>query len=168
MAALSERVALPPALVRWWAGKAPGERRIVGALALLVIATLAWLGVWRPLQRDVGALRETVAAERAALVDGERMAAEIAALARAAPLPPAPEAPAALERVLSERGLGGGAAQVEWRDGRAHVVLESVRFDTLIGALDVLQREARLRVVEAVLTGRVEPGTVRAEFVVAR
>lgn len=167
MAALSERLALPPKLSRWWAAKTSNERRTVAAIALLVAATLAWLVVWQPLQQDLAALRAAAPAERSALAEGERMAAEIAGLARAAPLPPAPEAQAALERILGARGLRGSTTQVEWREGRARIAVDAARFDVLVGALDTLQREARLRVVEATLTARVDPGTVRAEVVVA-
>ena len=41
-------------------------------------------------------------------------------------------------------------------------------YDALIAGLEALQRDAQLRVVEATLTARVEPGTVRAELVLAR
>jgi type II secretory pathway component PulM len=82
---------------------------------------------------------------------------------------PAADARADIERVLAERGLATGtAAPIDWRDGRARVTLESARFDALVGALEALQRDAKLRVVEATLTARVEPGTVRAEIVLAR
>ena len=47
---------------------------------------------------------------------------------------------------------------VDWRDGRAHVVLAAVGYDALIVALEALQRDARLRAVEATITARVEPG----------
>ncbi len=57
---------------------------------------------------------------------------------------------------------------LDWRDGRAHVVLAAVGYDALIVALEALQRDARLRAVEATLTARVEPGTVRAELTLAR
>ena len=168
MATLSGRLAVPPRLSRWWAAKTPSERRAAVALALLVAATLAWLAVWQPLQQDLAALRAAAPAERAALAEAERMAAEIAGLARVSPMPPAPAAQAALERILSERGLRGSATKVEWRDGRARIAIDAVRFDALVAALDALDREARLRVVEATLTARVDPGTVRAEIVVAR
>ena len=168
MATLSERLVLPPGLARWWAAKSPSERRTIAAVALVVAATLGWLVVWQPVQQDLAALRAAVPAARAALAEGERMAGEIAGLARAAPLPPAPEPQAALERILGEHRLRGGATQVDWREGRARIAIDATRFDTLIAALDALQRDARLRVVEATLTARVEPGTVRAELVVAR
>lgn len=168
MAALSPRFALPPRLSRWWAAKTPNEQRVVAAVALLIVATLGWLAIWQPLQQDLATLRATASGERAALADGERMAAEIAGLARTAPMPPAPEAQATLERIVSERGLRGSGTQVEWRDGRAKIAIDAVRFDALVAALETLQREARLRIVEATLAARVDPGTVRAEVVVAR
>jgi general secretion pathway protein M len=168
MAALSLRHAVSPRLARWWAAKTPNERRVVAAIALLVVAMIGWLAVWQPLQHDLATLRAAARGERAALADGERMAAEIAGLARAAPLPPAPEAQAALERIVSEHGLRGAGAQVEWRDERARIAIDAVRFDTLVAALEALQRDARLRIVEATLTARVDPGMVRAEMVVAR
>ena len=168
MAALSPHLAASPRLSRWWAAKKPYERRIVAAFAVLVVVTLGWLALWQPLQQDLAAMRGAAPAERGALAEGERMAAEIAALTRAAPLPPPPDAQSALERILSERGLRGSGTQVDWRDGRARVAIDAVRFDTLVAALEVLERDAKLRIVEATLTARVDPGTVRAELVVAR
>jgi type II secretory pathway component PulM len=168
MPALSARLAAPPALSRWWATKSAGERRLVVAFAAAVGVALAWLVVWQPVQRDLDALRGNAAAERAALAQGERTAAELAGLARTPPARPAADGTADLERVLAERGLRAGVTELEWKDGRARVSFAAVRFDQLIGALDALQREARLRVVEATLTARVDPGTVRAELVLAR
>jgi hypothetical protein len=48
------------------------------------------------------------------------------------------------------------------------ITLPSARFDALVGALEALQRDAALHVVEATLTARVEPGTVRAEVVLGQ
>jgi type II secretory pathway component PulM len=67
-----------------------------------------------------------------------------------------------------QQNLRAAVTQLEWRDGRAHVVLAAVGYDALVGALEALQRDAGLRVVEATLTARVEPGTVRADFTLAR
>lgn len=167
-AALSPHLPRSARVSRWWAAKRPYERRVVAAFAVLVVVTMGWLALWQPLQQDLAALRGAAPAERGALAEGERIAAEIAALARAAPLPPPPDAQSALERILSERGLRSSATQVDWRDGRARVAIDAVRFDTLVAALDVLEHDARLRIVEATLTARVDPGTVRAELVVAR
>jgi general secretion pathway protein M len=168
MTAQSPRLAVSPGVARWWAQKTPRERRIVAGIALLVVVAIGWLAIWQPLQQDLAALRTAAPAERRALAEGERMAAEVARLASSAPAAPAPDAQAALERIVSERGLRGSGTQVEWRDGRARIAIDAVRFDTLIAALEALEREARLRIVEATLTARVDPGTVRAELVVVR
>jgi len=158
----------PPWLSRWWAAKTPTERRIVAALALLIAAASGWLALWQPLQRDLHALRVAVPAERSLLADAQHRVDEMAGLARNSPLRPPPEARAELERVLGERGLRGNVTQLDWQEGRARIVFAAVRFDALIAALEALQRDARLRIVEATLTARVDPGTVRAELVLAR
>ena len=72
MAAGSARLALPPRLARWWALKPAGERRTMTAVALVVAATLGWLALWQPLQKDLAALRAAIPAERAALAEGRR------------------------------------------------------------------------------------------------
>jgi type II secretory pathway component PulM len=141
---------------------------VVAAIALLVAATLGWLVLWQPLQQDLAARRAAAPDEYRALADAQRTAAEITGLTRTAPLRAAPEAQAELERILAERGLRAGATQLDWQQGRARIVIDAVRFDRLIAALEALQRDARLRVVEATLTARVDPGTVRAELVLAR
>jgi type II secretory pathway component PulM len=158
---------VPAPLVRWWRLKAPRERRIVTALALVVVVAIGWLLVWQPLQQDVAALRAGAPAARAELAEAQRLAAEIAGLTRTPPPPAAPIAPARFEQVLAERGIPAGTAQVAWEDGRARLTLAAVRFDTLVAALDALARDFGLRAVEATLTARVDPGTVRAEIVLA-
>ena len=67
-----------------------------------------------------------------------------------------------------QQNLRSAVTQLEWRDGRAYVVLAAVDYDALIVALEAMQRDARLRAVEATLTARVEPGMVRAELTLAR
>ena len=68
-------------------------------------------------------------------------------------------------RMYAERvaGLALIASQV-----RADAAEHSAERDALIAALEALQRETGLRVVEATLTALVNPGTVRAELVLAR
>jgi type II secretory pathway component PulM len=161
-------LAMPAPISRWWATKSRAERRLIAALALVLAIAALWALVWRPITRDTSALRAAAPAERAALVQAERMVGEIAGLSRSAPAKAANDPRAEIERALAERGVAGPAAAIDWRDGRARVALEAARFDALAGALEALQRDAKLRIVEATLTARVEPGTVRAEIVLAR
>jgi type II secretory pathway component PulM len=96
------------------------------------------------------------------------MTKEIGELARAAPKGVPTDARADLDRALLQQNLPSAVTSVDWRDGRAHLVLAAVGYDALIVALEALQRDTRLRAVEATITARVEPGTVRAELTLAR
>jgi type II secretory pathway component PulM len=168
MASVIPTLHAPPGLVRWWAAKSRGERRIVAAIAALALAAVGWLAIWQPLQRDLASLQSSVPAQRRALASAQRMADEIAGLARAPAPTGATDARAELERVLSQHGLRGLVTQMDWQEGRARVVFAAIGFDSLVPALEALQRETGLRIIEATLTARVEPGSVRAEIVLAR
>jgi type II secretory pathway component PulM len=168
MASVLPSLRAPPALVRWWATKGPAERRVVIAIIALVVAAAGWLALWQPLQRDLAVLHVSVPAQRLALVNAQRMADEIAGLSRTTAPVSATDARAELERVLSQRGLRGSVTQIDWQEGRARVVFATIGFESLIPTLEALQRETGLRIVEATLTARVEPGSVRAELVLAR
>ena len=118
--------------------------------------------------RDSDALRAAHSGDRVALAAAQKIAEETAGLARTS----APSAPTdsrtGLERVLVAQGLRPAVTQLEWQDDRARVVFAAVGYDGLIALLETLQREEKLRVVEATITARVDPGTVRAELALAR
>ena len=156
-----------PALHGWWATLPGRDRRLLVAVATLGLALAAWWLVWQPLQRDAATMRTAAPREAAALSEGRRAAEEIAGLARAAVAPPSGDARGVLERILVQRGLRTAVTQLDWQDGRARVVFPAVDFDPLVAALETLQRDGRLRIVEAVITARVEPGSVRAEITLA-
>ncbi len=161
-------LALPPQLSRWWARKAGVERRVTIIVVALAAATLAWLGAWQPLIRDVASMRAAQPREAAALVEARRMVDEIAGLARGGAALPATDPRADVDRVLTTQGLRGLATQVDVTEGRLRVVFNAVPFDKLMLVLETLQRDARLRLIDATLTARVEPGTVRAELTLVR
>ncbi len=158
----------PAPVARWWSSKTTGERRIVLGIVFLAISAFAWWVVWQPMTRDIAITRAANARNAVALGQARRMAEEMAGLART-PLPGgATDARTDLERILAEQNLRALLTQQDWKDGRARLVFGAVSYDALIGALEALQRDAKLRVVEATLTARVEPGTVRAEVVLTR
>ena len=159
---------VPAPVASWLATKSRAERRIAATILLLVVIALLWTALWQPLTRDMAALRIAQAGSAATLADARRMANEIGGLARTPPKEAPADARATLERILVQQNLRAAVTQLEWRDGRAHVVLAAVGYDALVGALEALQRDAGLRAVEATLTARVEPGTVRADFTLAR
>ncbi len=73
-----------------------------------------------------------------------------------------------VDRVLAQHGLAPLSPAHADADGRIDVVIPDAAFAALVRALDDLARESDIRVVAATLLARVEPGSVRAEFVLAR
>ena len=158
----------PAPLTNWLATKTRAERSVVVAFLLLVAIALLWAVAWQPLMRDTAALRIAQAGDASALAEARGMAREIGSIAPlSAPEPPA-DLRANLEGALAQQNLRSAVTQLDWRDGRAHVVFAAVRYDAVIVAMEALQRDARLRAVAATLTARVEPGMVRAELTLAR
>jgi type II secretory pathway component PulM len=154
-------------LTRWWGEKSRGERRIVVAFAAFVGLVLGWWGLWLPLVNDLAVMRADAPSSRAALAEAHRMADEIASLART-PAAPAADTRALLEHGLASANLRQAVTQLDWQEGRARLVFAAVDFARLVAALESLQHDSGLALVDATLTARVEPGTVRAELVLAR
>lgn len=71
---------------------------------------------------------------------------------------------AAIDRALSARGLHYSRVDAQAGDGTERVVIDVAPFATLVRAIDDLSREDGVRVIDATLTARVDPGTVRAEL----
>jgi type II secretory pathway component PulM len=150
------------------ASHSPVERGIAAALAIGAAIALLWIVFWQPMSRDAAALRLAKAGDDAALAQAREIAREMASVPPGAVQSAPADARALLDRVLAQQNLRGAVTSIDWREGRARIVMAAVGYDALIAALEALQRDARLRVVEATITARVEPGVVRAEFTVAR
>ena len=159
---------MPAPVARWMAGKSPAERGIAVTLFVAVAAALLWVMVWQPLSSDTVALRLARAANASTLAEARDRVKELTELSRTSAKTASVDARADLDRALSQLNLRTAATSVEWREGRASLVFAAIGYDTLIGLIDALQRDARLRVVEATITARVDPGTVRAELTLAR
>jgi len=157
---------LPAGVARALDAASPRERRLVVTAALVVVLAVLYVVAWTPLTRDIERARDSVVRDRATLAAMQRLDASSAAPASATP-PAAVEPRAAVLAALDARGLRA-AAQVDLREGRVSMVLGAVPLDALVGLVDDLQRTAGLRVVEARLLARVEPGTVRAEITLGR
>jgi type II secretory pathway component PulM len=146
----------------------PAERRIATALATVAVFASLWVVFWQPMARDAAALRLAKAGDAAALAQASEIAREMASAPPAAPQAAPTDLRAPLDRVLTQQNLRGAVTTLDWRDGRARIVLAQVGYDALIGTIEALQRDAHLRVVEATITARVEPGSVRAELTLGR
>ncbi len=160
-----------PSLPSGWRGALDGAsplRRTAAAVAALLAGlALVHALAWPPLARDIERTRESLARDRATLASLERDAVAAPA-APVATFPPLADARVAVARVLDARGLRTPGTQVEAREARVLAVLDAARFDALVAAVDDLARVERLRLVEARMIARIEPGTVRAELTFSR
>jgi type II secretory pathway component PulM len=156
---------VPSALARIF--DASAERRAWLAFAIAVACIVAAFVALRLHDANARA-RDDVARERSLLDVARAHAAETLTLARASAPERSGDIRAAIERVLSANGLRYAGVDGQRGDDALHIVIEAASFDALVRALDQLMREDGVRVVEASLAARVEPGTVRAELALAR
>jgi type II secretory pathway component PulM len=158
---------MPPPLARWWSARSPSERRRLARVATVVAAVFAVIAVAQPLMRSADATREATMRDASALVEARARVAEVASLSKAG-VPVAGDARSELERALAQSGLREAVTQLDWQQGRARVTFAEIGFEPLVRMLEALQRDARLRVIDAKLTARVEAGSVRAELTLGR
>ena len=158
---------VPQALAAAWDRASRRERRIATAGAIVVAIAIAWVLVWQPLRSDIQRTQEDRLRIGALLAQTRGSFDEGTGLARASPKPSAVDPRSAVTRALADHGIRVAAGGVDLRDNRVRVVLPDVRFDALVAALAALALDDGLRPVEATLTARVEPGTVRAELAFA-
>jgi type II secretory pathway component PulM len=154
-------------LARWWSARSASAQRRLQWSAIAAFLFVAIVVVAQPAARSADATRAALARDASALADARVRAGEIATLERTS-RPPAADPKAALERVIGQAGLRERVTQLEWQNERARLTFADVEFDALVRILESLQREANLRVVDAKLAARVEPGTVRAELTLGR
>ena len=167
-AQLLSRVPVPAAWVSAWDRLSLRERRLGIAATAVVLLAAAWWLVWQPIQDDTQRVRRELLLARAALATARAQTDELAGLQRAAANPAGADPRVAIERVLGERGLKAALTSVDVKDSRTYLTFAAIGFDALVGALDSLARADGLRVAEAALTSRIDPGTVRAEITLTR
>lgn len=153
---------------RWLAQRSPRERVLLAAGALVVGAACVWWGLWLPLLADVARMRNAALDRRAALTAAMHMAEAIPALARTSRATPTIPARAAVEQAVASKIKAVPAIEIDAQEDRVRAALPAVPFDALVGMIESLQRDAALQLLEARLTARVDPGTVRAELVFGR
>ena len=160
--------AWPRSLTRALDGAGAGRRRgwIAFALIAAVVVTAALVAI--PLRDAIARAREDVARNRAMLEVARERIADNAALAHANPAAKTADLRGAIDRVFAAHGLRYAPVDAQATDGRQSIVVEAAPFDALVRALDALAHDEGARLVDATLTTRVDPGTVRAELVLAR
>lgn len=165
---LLARMPMPRAVVRAWDRGSIRERGLVLAAVAVVLLAAAWTWLWQPMQADSERARRELVRDRAALAVAESQVAEINGPRQATSATPGGDPRVAIERVLGERGLKPALTSMVVKDDRVLITFAAIGFDALIGMLDALAKSDGLRPVEATLTARVDPGTVRAEIALAR
>lgn len=159
---------LSPSAASAWERASLRERRLVALAALVVVVAAGWAWLWQPMQSDIARLTRDLPHTKATLAAARAQANALAALAQSTALAKRADPRVTVERILVERNLRPSVASLDVVDGRVHLTFAAVRFDALIGFLGALAKAEGLTAVDAVLTTRVEPGTVRAEVSLAR
>jgi type II secretory pathway component PulM len=136
---------------------------------LVVVAlALGYTWLWRPMAADIARLARDLPVAQATLAAARAQADQLIALQRSPGPAKTGDPRAAVELVLAERNLRPAMTSLDVVDGRVRLVFAAVRFDALPALLATLSQAEGLRPVDATVTARVEPGTVRAEFTFAR
>ena len=165
---LLEHIPVPPAFVRAWDRMSSRERRLAVAAVAVVLLAAAWGWFWQPMQEDSQRVRRELVRDRAVLAAARAQVAEITGLQRGTQIKAGSDPRLAVERVLGERSLKGALTSLEVKDNRTTITFAAIGFDALVGVLDTLAKSDGLRPLEATLTSRVDPGTVRAEVTLTR
>ena len=165
---LREHFRVPDAMRRAWERMSRRERMLTGAAACVVLSAAAWSLAWQPIQEDSLRMRRDLQRERAVLATARAQAAEIAGLQRGTQVNFSGEPRLAIERVLGERGLKSAVSSLDVKESRTTITFSAIAFDALVGLLDTLAKADGLRVVDATLVSRIDPGTVRAEIAFSR
>ena len=151
---------------QWWQLRSSVERLLLAVVGGAVLAAVAWIAIWLPMQRDIERMTRDLVIQRTALDDARRRAEDIATLSRNTVAPAPRDVRADLDAALVRYGIKASAVERIDND-RLRVTFDAVSFDALAALLETLQRNARLRAVDLVATARVEPGQVRVELTLA-
>ena len=155
------------AIVATLDASSPAHRRWLVVFAVF-LAALALVAALRPLPAAIARAESEVGRTRSLLDVAQARIADNESLARTAAPLRAGDLRLAIDGVMARHELRAAPVPSASTEGRYSVVVDDVRFDSLVAALDALARDAGVRVVAATLTARVEPGRVRADLTFAR
>jgi general secretion pathway protein M len=149
-------------VMRWYLGREPQERPIIAGLALLVVLSLAWLLVWKPIAdwREVSENRLVNARSALDWIQANEAAARAAA--RGGGDQPGVSLPV-ITRVANRHGLTLNRLQPEGSDA-VSVVLQAQSFNTMLKWLDELERQHKITVARVSLDAEGNPGLVNAQL----
>ncbi len=158
----------PQSLTQTWDAGRASQRTAWVAIIIVAVMGAAIVAFANPLREAIARARDDIARNRLVLDVARARVAENATLTRAAAPIQKPDLRVAVDRALSERGLKYTAVEAQSAGGPLRIVIEAAPFDVLVRALDTLARADAVRVFDAIVSARVEPGTVRAELALTR
>ncbi len=149
-----------------WNKLAPGERRLAMAGGVVLGATLLYMLLWQPVQKELTHLRTSVPEERIQLLRMRAQAASIKPLrARSGSPPAAGTLLSVIEQSATTRGLRVFVTRMEADGGSgAQLALDAVPFNSLLSWLADLQDSHSLLVETVSMDAHTTPGTVNAKL----
>ncbi|HEY5647489.1 MAG TPA: type II secretion system protein M [Pseudomonadales bacterium] len=150
---------------RWYAGREPHERPVIAGLALLVVAVLFWVVIWKPISD--WRMVETNRYENARGTWEWMQANESRARSRAAQSGSAASSERSLMPLLTREanalGIRLNRVQPE-ADGAVSVVVQAQPFNTLLQWLDRLASAHNIDVERISVDAEGQPGMVNAQI----
>ena len=156
------------ALLAYWQARAPRERLFLLALALFVLLALLANGLWHAHQARQQ-LQQQLPQLRLQLATMQQQAADIRSL-QSQPIKP-PLADAALrqtaELLLQQAGLPLNSVQLQTAGSQQLRLQAHLPFAGWLEAVALLQREARLQLLQARMEATAQPGEVQVDALFA-
>lgn len=150
---------------RWYAGREPHERPIIAGLVFLIVASLFWMAIWKPISD--WRLLEANRYQNAQSAWEWMQANEANARARARQSASTPASERSLmplvTREANAQGIRLNRLQPE-SDGAVSVVLQAQPFNTVVEWLDRLQKTHSIEVQRISLDAEGQPGLVNAQI----
>ena len=149
-----------------WNKLAPSERRLAMIGGVVVGATLLYVLLWLPIQKELTRLRVSVPEERAQLQRMRAQAASIKPLRARSGAKPAPGTLlSVIEQSASARGMRGFVTRMEADGGNGvQLTLDAVPFNSLLSWLADLQDSHSLLIESTSMDAHSAPGTVNAKL----
>jgi len=150
-------------VMRWYQGRDPQERPIIAGLAALIVLSLLWLMVWKPLAdwRETSENRFT----NARVTWDWMQANEGRARQLASSGGPSTERSLlpVITRLANSHGLTLNRLQPE-SDGGVSVVLQAQSFNAMLQWLDELENQHKVAVQRVSLDAEGNPGLINAQL----
>ena len=149
-----------------WGKLSPSERRLAMIGGTVVGATLLYVLMWLPVQKELARLRVSVPEERVQLQRMRLQAASIRPLRARSGAKPAPGTLlSVIEQSASARGMRGFVTRMEADGGNGvQLTLDAVPFNSLLSWLSDLQDSHSLLVESTSMDAHTAPGTVNAKL----